>query len=552
MFDKMQKYPLLTVAVLTGLLLLPGIGLSLFNTKGEPREAIVAVSMLQQHNWILPLSVGGDIPYKPPFMAWLIAAISQLLGGHVTEFTSRLPSVFAAMVTALGLTRYLLRTNDARLAVPSAIVMITCFEVWRAATVCRVDMVLTACTVMAMFCLYDYITNRNMHGIPWAALAWMSMATLTKGPVGMVLPCLSAWLLAITYGKGLRATLLLPVWGAISLLLPAVWYWAAYCQGGEDFLNLVIEENFGRLTGGMSYESHVNPVWYNIITLAAGLLPYTLLAVLGLFTVKLSSVRRLFKFKNIPQHRLYIIMCALVVLLFYSIPKSKRSVYLLPMYPAMAYLLTLLADRLCIRTPKIIKAYAGILCSLLLTASLVISGLLLWGGVPVLCEIDSQVTIIFGSGLLAGISAIMLFNLKNNSAETVWKRLLGITYTALLITSTLIIPPVLNAKSDAPFAAAINEIAPCGTVYQHISDPMLRYYTVNFYIGDRIAPFGVGNMPEAGLLIADDTALADWQNLYGNNYSITDTVMTAPRKSCDTRKVPKLLKWCRNDTEYAQ
>ena len=30
------------------------LGMTLFNTKGEPREALVAVSILNDGNWILP------------------------------------------------------------------------------------------------------------------------------------------------------------------------------------------------------------------------------------------------------------------------------------------------------------------------------------------------------------------------------------------------------------------------------------------------------------------------------------------------------------------
>ncbi len=55
--------------VLLGLLLVTFVaflGLTLFNTKGEPREAIVAVSMLNQGNWILPVSCGPTSPPSRP------------------------------------------------------------------------------------------------------------------------------------------------------------------------------------------------------------------------------------------------------------------------------------------------------------------------------------------------------------------------------------------------------------------------------------------------------------------------------------------------------
>ena len=57
----------LTLLAVSALLLLPWLGETFFNRKGEPREAIVAVSMLQSGDYILPVNYGGDIPYKPPF-----------------------------------------------------------------------------------------------------------------------------------------------------------------------------------------------------------------------------------------------------------------------------------------------------------------------------------------------------------------------------------------------------------------------------------------------------------------------------------------------------
>ncbi len=61
-----------------------------------------------------------------------------------------------------------------------------------------------------------------------------------------------------------------------------MWYVAAYRQGGDEFLRLAMEENFGRFTGTMSYDSHVKPVWYNFITVITGYVPYTLLILLSL------------------------------------------------------------------------------------------------------------------------------------------------------------------------------------------------------------------------------------------------------------------------------
>lgn len=52
------------IALLSTLVIIPFLGETIFYSKGEPREAIVAYSMLESGNWILPLNYGTDIAYK--------------------------------------------------------------------------------------------------------------------------------------------------------------------------------------------------------------------------------------------------------------------------------------------------------------------------------------------------------------------------------------------------------------------------------------------------------------------------------------------------------
>lgn len=51
------------IIILAIVMMIPFLGLTDFNTKGEPREAVVAYTMLEHGNWILPINNGGDIPY---------------------------------------------------------------------------------------------------------------------------------------------------------------------------------------------------------------------------------------------------------------------------------------------------------------------------------------------------------------------------------------------------------------------------------------------------------------------------------------------------------
>ena len=270
------------LAALTFLLLFLFMGQTPFHTKGEPREAVVALSMLQQDNWILPINNGVDMAYKPPFFHWCIAAAS-MVAGEVNEYTSRLPSAFWLAVMVLTGYIFYARRRGVELAFLMALLTLTNFEVHRAGVNCRVDMVLSALMVLSIYQLYKW-GERDMKGIPWTAILCMSGAILTKGPVGMVLPCLVVgvflWIRTGRFGRVFGKFVAV---GLGACLLPLLWYVAAWRQGGDEFLTLVLEENVLRFLGKMTYESHENPWYYNVMTVLAGYVPYTLLVLLSLF-----------------------------------------------------------------------------------------------------------------------------------------------------------------------------------------------------------------------------------------------------------------------------
>ena len=164
------------------------IGEAFFNTRGEPREAVVALSMLQEKNWILPVNNGVELAFKPPLFHWMIAAISFVTGA-VTEYTSRMPSALALAVMVLAGYGFYARRRGAEVAFLMGLITLTNFEVHRAGTNCRVDMLLSALMVLALYLLYEW-GEKRLKGIPWLGILCLSGAFLTKGPVGMLLPCL--------------------------------------------------------------------------------------------------------------------------------------------------------------------------------------------------------------------------------------------------------------------------------------------------------------------------------------------------------------------------
>jgi len=106
-------------------------------------------------NWILPINNGGDIAYKPPFFHWCIAALS-LPVGEVTEFTSRLPSALAQSLWQSCCFLFLPNVDRNDIAFLASLLLLSGFEVHRAAMASRVDMVLTCFIVLAMLQLYRW------------------------------------------------------------------------------------------------------------------------------------------------------------------------------------------------------------------------------------------------------------------------------------------------------------------------------------------------------------------------------------------------------------
>ena len=50
------------IIILAIVMMIPFLGLTDYNTKAEPREAVVAYTILELGNWILPINNGSYIP----------------------------------------------------------------------------------------------------------------------------------------------------------------------------------------------------------------------------------------------------------------------------------------------------------------------------------------------------------------------------------------------------------------------------------------------------------------------------------------------------------
>lgn len=352
-----------------------------FYTKGEPREAVLAISMIEKGEWVIPSNYADEFAYKPPLTHWLIAGFSLALNnGEVTQFTSRLPSVLAFIAMVGVCFMFFARRRPILEAFVSCLIIITCFEIHRSAMTTRIDMLLTFFMVAAIIQLYTWYEKRRLGQL---ASAWLllSLATLSKGPVGALLPCMIFGVFLLTQRENFfKATFKCFAIMISAFLIPLIWYYAAYQIQGEAFLDKVFAENFGRFLRieskdlGIEYELGVeNPWYYYPITLLSGFLSWTILLAISLFFIKYKMPKETIKafFNSIlsmDRVLLFSLIVTIVSLAFFTVPASKRSVYIMLVYPFIAIFIARFFIYLADSKPKAVR----ISTSILLTVSILI------------------------------------------------------------------------------------------------------------------------------------------------------------------------------------
>lgn len=415
------------VALLFGLLV--GVVLSLgdihFFSRGEGREALNAASVLRGE-WLLPHGYGGVVASKPPLLHWLIAAFGWW-GGAITEMASRLPSFLAA----LGGTWVVVRRTPPSRRWMVALVLLSSFEWIRAAVSCRVDMVHAAPLVVALLLWPTLRTARTEHTRSLVIGGLLTAAsTLAKGPVAILLSSLifGGWFIVeerkfgVSIGQFFRR---FAIWQGVALTVAGLWYGAAFLLGGAEFRDTVLSENVGRFTSTMTVVPHHHGVGYLAATLAVGFLPWTIVMVMTL----LPAVRSAFSFETVravavgpregrllprfrrsllflraqlgslPAFDRYALLVGAVVFVFYSIPGSKRGVYLLVGYPFYAMLIGRLLERGLAgrRGTELRRWFSGALLGL--TGTLITLSVL--AGITLIVE-SSWVSVPFFAGLTEG------------------------------------------------------------------------------------------------------------------------------------------------------
>jgi len=299
----------------------------------EPRFGQVAREMMQSGDYLAPHVNGQPYKEKPPLLFWAIAAVSWPFG-DVSEFSARAPSVLAALLTVLLTYVLAARLYDRATAALSAIVLMTMALFWWEARSVRCDMILTACMTGALVAFHAWHVKRHF-GALVAFYAAIAAGLYAKGPAAVVFPLL---LIVTFYWRQtadrrrlhwvvglLAAGLLVLAWFVPARLSLGA---SAEAPGSGSVGAEMLRMTLGRFVFGVSKAQWP---WYYLEQLPGGLLPWSLFLPWTLPWV--------WRHRREDEAMRLLLAWTVPAFVFFSISIGKRSVYLLPIYPALAILL---------------------------------------------------------------------------------------------------------------------------------------------------------------------------------------------------------------------
>ena len=357
----------------------------------EPRFAAIARAMVETGDWIVPTFNGELAVDKPVLMHWCMAACMSLFG--INEFAARLPSMLAALATALAVLRFGTRFFDPMLGVVAALAWLGSLLVGIEAHAATPDAILVALTAWATVLAAEVIagpagaaaapitsggTGKQAQEGPCIACGddalprlgigravgiglLLGLAVVCKGPIGFVGPLAVlvpwAWWVAVDRrlmemapGPWLRrtATASLPAAvDAIRSLRPialtaaavaaaAPWYVAVWQRtNGAWIEGFFFVHNVGRFMAPM--EKHGGGAWYHPVTMLVCFYPWSCFLPLAIVLAAWRTWKRSLPAVNGHALGLALVWFGVWVGGF-SAAATKLPNYVLPAYPAAALL----------------------------------------------------------------------------------------------------------------------------------------------------------------------------------------------------------------------
>lgn len=297
----------------------------------EGRSGVIAKEMLASGNWIT-LTLNGEPYYdKPALYFWLVALGLKLLG--LNEFAVRLPSALAASLTVGLVYLWGCAFGDWKRGLWGAAVLATSFEFVALGRYGKMDMLFTFFYTAALLSFLWWKRQGDSRGWLWSFYLFLALASVTKGPVGILLPLLIVGIaMGLTYKWTFFREMRLFQGMVIVVLVAGPWYLLAAFLDPEYIWAFLWDHNIVRFFTVESGVQHPEPIYFLFLVLMAGFLPWSI------FLPPVLSYIWKHRRERSEGDTFFLFVWVITVLIFFSLARNKLGTYVLPAFPPLSLL----------------------------------------------------------------------------------------------------------------------------------------------------------------------------------------------------------------------
>jgi 4-amino-4-deoxy-L-arabinose transferase-like glycosyltransferase len=263
----------------------------------------------------------------------------------VHDWSARLPSTTFAFIM-VGLIYLHMRRFRPGGHIDATIITVCCAAIIGFSRGASTDMQMAAPLAIGLLGWYAWYETDSKFWL-YDIYFFTGLATLAKGPVAPFLALLI--IAAFAFLRREWSILLRSFWWPGVLLYFAMvlpWFIAVQHQNPTFFREFFLEHNLERFA--TDRYQHVQPPWYYIIVVVLGMMPWTVIAIRALVDGILTSVaewrlRRASMKRPAPKRPgdafpEFLVLWALIPIVFFSFSQSKLPGYILPSIPPLAIL----------------------------------------------------------------------------------------------------------------------------------------------------------------------------------------------------------------------
>lgn len=378
MAARRRPFRVLLYALLAAILYLPALGRSALWEPDEGRYAEIAREMVLTNDYVTPRDNWVRYFEKPPLVYWAESAMIKLLGPE--ELAIRLPAALASVaeVTVTGVLAETMFGPAVGLA--AALVLASCPLVFGFARFATLDPPLAFFMTAALAAFWASArapTFDSKAGRRWFVLAGalIALGTLTKGLVAPVLTgaIALAWILTERRAKEIVR---MPWLKCIALYaaITVPWFVLVALRNPGFAHFFFIHEHIDRYLD--SHEHGWGPYFFVVVT-AGGMWPWICFVPLGIRELlRGDRAKTEAAARERPDARSslrFLLLWFSIILVFFSIPRSKLGSYILPGIPPLAIIAGYALVSLPKLGPKPIRSLLGTIALVNVVAAIAIA-----------------------------------------------------------------------------------------------------------------------------------------------------------------------------------